>query len=137
MNVCLDAFALLAWLQNEQGSSIVDGLLAGAKRNEHQCFMSAINLGEVYYRLVRLKGQGNADSFWEDVRAGQLPLSVVEVSRSRIQQAALLKGRYPIAYADAFAAQAAIEKDVPLVTGDPELRALEAVGLTIQWIVGP
>ena len=97
--------------------------------------MSWINLGEVYYRLLRLRGPGDADAFWHDVRAGIMPLSVVDASRPRIQQAARLKGRYAIAYASAFAAQVAMEKDVPLVTGDPELKVLADHGLpTLRWL---
>jgi ribonuclease VapC len=50
-------------------------------------------------------------------------------------EASRLKARYPIAYADAFAIQLAREMDVPLVTGDPEIRALEKEGLLqVIWL---
>jgi hypothetical protein len=46
-----------------------------------------------------------------------------------------LKARFPIALADAFAVQVAREKDVPLVTGDPEIRAVERAGeVRVEWI---
>jgi hypothetical protein len=52
-----------------------------------------------------------------------------------LHQAARLKGHYHIAYADAFAAQLAQEKHLPLGTGEPELQALEAAGeLTLVWL---
>ncbi len=93
------------------------------------------NLGEVFYRLVRLKGIEDAESFWEDVRRGALPVQLIEATRNRIREAARIKGKHPIAYADAFAAQAAREKGVPVVTGDPELKALQAEGLiNLRWI---
>jgi predicted nucleic acid-binding protein len=52
--------------------------------------------------------------------------------------AATLKARYPISYADGFAAATAMLRQAPLVTGDPELRAMakkEKV-LRLEWL-GP
>ncbi len=47
----------------------------------------------------------------------------------------MLKGHFPIALADAFAAQVSMEKGVPLMTGDPELVLLEREGLiSIDWL---
>lgn len=52
--------------------------------------------------------------------------------------AAGLKSRYAISYADAFAAATALMHDAPLVTGDPELRAMAAgkSNLKLEWIAG-
>ena len=51
------------------------------------------------------------------------------------EKAARLKARFPIALADAFAVQVAREKDVVLVTGDPEIRAVEKAGeVRVTWI---
>lgn len=70
-----------------------------------------------------------------DAHRGFVPLPIVEPSQSQIQQASGLKARYPFAYADAFAAQLAQEKRLPLISGDPELRILEAAGLlTMIWL---
>jgi ribonuclease VapC len=43
-----------------------------------------------------------------------------------------LKARFPIAYADAFAAALAQKHGCLLVTGDPEFQRVE--GLAIDWI---
>jgi len=57
VSVCLDAFALLAWLQDEPGADITEGFLSqAASRQGFQRFVSAINVGEVYYRLYRARG---------------------------------------------------------------------------------
>ncbi len=54
MSVCLDAFALLAWLKDEPGADLVEGFLNQAdSETDFDCFVSLINLGEVYYRLGR------------------------------------------------------------------------------------
>jgi ribonuclease VapC len=136
VSVCLDAFALLAWLQDEPGAEVTEGFLRQAASEQgFQCFVSAINLGEVYYRLYRTQGVEEADTFWEEARQGLLPLTIMEPTVHQIQQAARLKARYPIAYADAFAVQLAQEKRLPLVSGDPELQALETAGeLTLIWL---
>lgn len=41
--------------------------------------------------------------------------------------AAHLQARFPIAFADAFAASATIDHQVILVTGDPEFKTLEGM----------
>ena len=45
-----------------------------------------------------------------------------------------LKGRFPIAYADAFAAALAQKYNCPLATGDPEFRRVDQ--LELDWIGG-
>ena len=52
-----------------------------------------------------------------------------------IWSAATLKGRYPIAYADAFAAAMAQEYNCPLVTGDAGFRSVDQ--LQLEWMPGP
>lgn len=49
--------------------------------------------------------------------------------------AAELKARFPIAYADAFAAATGKHLDVPVVTGDPEFRRVEGEG-KLLWRAG-
>jgi predicted nucleic acid-binding protein len=51
-------------------------------------------------------------------------------------QAAALNARHAISYADAFAAATAMARNSPLVTGDPELRAMaeQEKMLTLEWI---
>ncbi|MGB9873329.1 MAG: type II toxin-antitoxin system VapC family toxin [Anaerolineae bacterium] len=135
MSVCLDAYAILAWLQDEPGAEFVEEFLRkGAGEKGFRCFVSWVNLGEVYYRLFRLLGLETADAFWRDIRRS-LPVTPVEATPRRILDAARLKARYPIAFADAFAVQVALEMKVPLVTGDPEIRTLEQErGLSVIWL---
>lgn len=135
MSVCLDAFALMAWLQNEPGADEVDVFLRGASGQEDKkCFVSLLNLGEVYYQLARKRGVQRADSFWDEALRGVIPLSVVEVTRKRVLESSRLKARFPIAIADAFAIQLALEMQAPLVTGDPEIEAPEKSELSLRVI---
>ncbi|MBU0512916.1 MAG: type II toxin-antitoxin system VapC family toxin [Chloroflexi bacterium] len=136
MSVCLDSFALLAWLQNEPAAGQVEHYLERADSDDtFVCYLSTVNLGEIFYRLYRIRGADEADSFWEDVCSRSLPVTLIEPTRDRVREAACLKGQYLIAYADAFAAQVAREKRVSLVTADPEFQPLEADGLlSVVWL---
>ncbi|MBI4700916.1 MAG: PIN domain-containing protein [Deltaproteobacteria bacterium] len=127
------AAPVLAWLQREPGFATVRKHLEGAKNEGGEaCIISAINLGEIYYRLARGRGREAADRFWEDVRSAALPLEVIEATLPRVRAAARLKARHRLSYADAFAVAAAVEHGAPLLTGDPEILALEDVeGLNV------
>lgn len=92
--------------------------------------MSAINVGEVYYFLRKHHSLDLAESW----RASSLSLPVtIEVPTAEdIWHAASLKGRFPISYADAFAAALCQKYNCPLVTGDPEFRSVDQ--LELDWI---
>ena len=135
MSVCLDAFALMAWLQNEPGAEQVDSLLQQANaQDDSRCFISLMNLGEVYYQLARKRGADRADDFWNEALRGDIPVTLVDVTRKRVLEACRLKARYPLALADAFAVQLAQEMRLPLVTGDPEIEAPEKLERSLQVI---
>lgn len=119
----LDSWALLALLQKkEPAASQVKRLLKDAQSGRLELFISVINLGEVYYRIGRLKGESEAQKTLEDIR--HLSLTVISATDERVFAAASLKIHYAISYADAFAAAPAAESDAVLVSGDPELESL-------------
>jgi hypothetical protein len=71
VSVCLDSFALLAWLQDEPGADITEGFLRQAASGQgFQCFVSAINVGEVYYRLYRTRGPKKLTRFGKKLGKG-------------------------------------------------------------------
>ena len=133
--VCLDAFAWLAWLQDEPGAAAVQRCLDDAERRHAECVTSIINLGEAYYRLVRVDRRDEAESLWRMALRGVLPVAVKEATRRRVRRAAELKASHAIAYADAFAVTTALEFRAILLTGDPEIRPLEGEqDLEVQWL---
>jgi uncharacterized protein len=94
VTACLDAFAILCWLQDEPGAEIVEEhLSAGEGQEAVRCPISLINLGEVFYRLVRTRGGEAAEQLWITALRGDMPVQVVEATRGRVRQAAALKGR--------------------------------------------
>lgn len=133
---CLDAFAWLAWLQDEPGAAAVQQWLDEAEATRAECITSIINLGEAYYRLVRVGRSDEADALWRMALRGTLPVSVKDATRRRVRRAAELKSKHPIAYADAFAVATAVEFNATLLTGDPEIGPLEGKqNLRVQWLV--
>lgn len=121
----LDAWSVLALLQSEEpAASRVRELLKLAQNEaDAQLSMSIINLGEVFYIIARSKGDLLAQTAVQ--RLQQLPITILGASPDRVFDAARLKAKHKLSYADAFAAAAAIELTAVLLTGDPELIALD------------
>ena len=127
----LDSWPILEWIRDRQpATDIVAKLFAESEAGTARLFMSAINVGEVYYFLLKHHSEKLAESWRESSRT--LPASIGVPTADEIWDAALLKGRYPIAYADAFAAALAHKYHCPLVTGDPELRSI--ADLELDWV---
>ncbi len=119
----LDAWTLLALLQREEpAASRVKQLLEEAEQGNVELFISIINLGEVYYRIGKVKGEREAQATLVEIR--RLSLTVVPATEEAVLAAAGFKARYAISYADAFAVAIATDLGAILVTGDPELGQL-------------
>lgn len=130
----LDSFAIIAYLNDEEGADKVEEMLNKARGEEIKLFMHVINLGEVFYTVFREEGEIQAINVYGRVR--QYPIEFIEdLSEPFLLRAARLKGTYRISYADAFAVATTIEKRGKLVTGDPELKPLESdKKAEILWI---
>ncbi len=116
MTVVLDSYALIALVQGEPGAVTVrDALESG------DAFVSWINLGEVYYVLARRVGKDLAHQIVLDA---QQDCRVESPDGALVLEAARIKARGRIAYADCFAVATARRDGLPLMTGDPEILAL-------------
>ena len=94
--------------------------------------MSAVNWGEVFYAEWRTRGEAQA---WQAETALQeMPIAIMGVDRERATRAAALKQKHNLGYADAFAAELAIERGAWLVTADPEF---SKVGKTLSLYTLP
>jgi uncharacterized protein len=120
----LDSWAMIAWLQGEEPArSKVREILEGAAgASSGDVGMSMINVGEVFYLLAKRRGAAIAERFLSEVPT--MPIQSLVPDRRLILDAARLKSRFPISYADAFAVETARRQRAALVTGDPELLAL-------------
>ncbi|MBI1748264.1 MAG: type II toxin-antitoxin system VapC family toxin [Acidobacteria bacterium] len=130
----LDAWAILAWLQDElPAADRVQKMLDVAEAGALQLSMSMINVGEVYYRLAKKRTEKEARAFLSDLK--RMPIRTVATPKRLILEAAQLKGRYAISYADAFAVATAIREQAPVVSGDPEFKIFIGTELVeIEWI---
>lgn len=124
--VVLDAWAVLAFLQGEEpAASRVRELLQEAREPEVELFISIINLGEVVYRLGKMRGEAVAEETLARIR--RLPITIVPASDDAVWAAVRYKMQHAISYADAFALAAAESLGATLATGDPELVQLANV----------
>lgn len=129
----LDSFALLAYLEGEAGMPRVRSILEGAQARRYSVYVSLINLGEALCITERERGLVAARRTLAAV--DDLPLELLPVSRATVLAAAHIKARFPVAYADAFAAVAAQDYAGIIVTGDPEFRPLAEAGIVdIEWL---
>lgn len=122
----LDAWAIIAFLQGEEpAASRVRKVIEGAQEGTARLFISIINVGEVYYRIGKLRNPREADSVLKDLSL--LPIEIVSADDDTVLAAARLKMTHTLSYADAFAAVTAQQKDAILLTGDPELIELKRI----------
>ena len=126
-----DSWAIVAFLQDEPAAAKVESLLAEAQGSPGSLWVTAVNLGEVWYRVARLRSPAKADEAIEAVC--RLGFQVEPVGWDLARQAAGLKAKGRIAYADCFAAALARTKKARVVTGDPEFRQLESE-VEVYWL---
>ena len=126
-----DSYALIAHFEDEAGGEAVRKILRAAAAGKTEIFLSVINLGELYYTTLRGWRREKAEEVLFLLE--QLPINMVNADLEMTIEAARLKGMYPVAYADCFAAALAIQKKAKVVTGDPEFRRFENI-LSVEWI---
>lgn len=112
----LDAWAVVALMRDEPASSRVREAIGRGN-----CCISAVNLGEGYYSLVRSDGSARAGAAIETL---QRVVRTHDPDWPLVRAAAEVKARGGLSYADAFCVATAQRLDAPLLTGDPEILAL-------------
>ncbi len=127
----LDSYALIAYFEDEAGADQVERILRQFIEGKAKGYMSVVNWGEVYYNTMREGGVAEAEKVI--LQLDKYPVEIVEANRDLSYEAAKLKGKYRIAYADCFAVALSVKMNAILVTGDPEFKKLKE-RLSIQWI---
>ena len=93
--------------------------------------MNEINIGEVYYITAKDRSMDQAEAFLH--RLEMLPIEPVANSFADVLEAARIKARFPISYADAFAVSTAIRMNATIVTEDPEFHSVEHL-VAVDWL---
>jgi ribonuclease VapC len=127
----LDSFALLAFLNGERGFEKVKSLLRAAEAAAEPLLMNEINIGEVYYITAKARSLEHAEEVLRRLEA--LPIRAVSNAFDDVLEAARIKARTTVAYADAFAVATAVRANAVLVTGDPEFRSVTHL-VKIEWL---
>ena len=113
MTDCLDSWAVLRWLGGDEPAAERVAAVLPVRP-----LMSWINLGEVVCIVERRAGTRQAAQV---VRALRRQLTLDLPSQTRVLEAARIKARHRVTYADAFAVATAIAHEAVLLTGDPEI----------------
>ena len=127
----LDSFAMLAFLNRERGFEKVRSLLRTARASSEPLLMNEITIGEAYYVTAKDRSVDHAEEFLR--RLETLPIQPVPNSLVNVLEAARVKARFPISYADAFVVATAIRMNATIVTGDPEFQAVRHL-VKIDWL---
>jgi ribonuclease VapC len=105
--------------------------LLKVQNKEVDGYISAVNLCEVYYIIMREKGQESAEILATSMRGWGL--SIVPADEDVAKWAGQLKAQYLLSLADAFAAATSQKFEAYLLTGDPEFQKLKGK-IEIRWI---
>ena len=129
-SLVFDSWAIIAFFNNEAPAEKVKLLLAESARRKNG-WITNVNLGEVWYMLIRKRSKDLANHAIREVT--EIGLLRVDVDWPMVLLAAEFKSRHKISYADAFAAALAKQRNAELVTGDPEFRTLDSE-ISIHWL---
>ena len=91
----------MAFLGRESGFETVRALLREAEVSGQSALMNEINVGEVYYLTAKERSPDKAEEFL--LLLETLPIRVLGNTFPQVLEAARLKARLPVSYADAFA----------------------------------
>jgi ribonuclease VapC len=127
----LDSYAMIAYFEDEPGADRVSQVLRQLVQGKARGFMSVVNWGEVYYNTMGEQGVAEAEKVI--LQLDKFPIQLVEADKDLAYDAAKLKGKYRIAYADCFAVALSTKLDASLVTGDREFKKLKE-RVSIHWI---
>jgi predicted nucleic acid-binding protein len=126
----LDAYALIAFFEDEPGADFVRSLLLDAAAGNVELSLSVVNLGEIWYSVARSVSVQQADAVVQEIQG--LTIDIVDAGWSLAYQAAQFKARGGLSYADCYAAALASLRGATLITGDPEFAVLSDA-IPIAW----
>ena len=127
----LDSWAVLAYLDGEPAAQHVRQVLRTGRRRQTVVLLSLIAFGECLYVIERERGLQSAQR-----AAGiidQLAVRVMPADRPLVFEAAHVKARHPMSYADAFSVALAKRHHGCVMTGDPEFKTVESE-VAVHWL---
>ena len=132
--VVFDSYALIALFRQEPGYELVRDLLVKMSDDESEGYITAINVGEVFYMISRKSNSKNAETAIAAIK--QMPIHIIEPDLKMCLDAASIKAKHLFSYADAFAAVLTISRKAVLITGDDEFESLIGEpGFKVKYII--
>jgi PIN domain nuclease of toxin-antitoxin system len=127
----LDACALLAMMNDEEGAPTVGNLWRDAHLAGEKILLHAINLMEVHYTLLKNKKESQANQLLSTARNADEPLKLIDyIDLEILTTASSLKAKFRISLADAIAISTALKHKALLVTADhKEMDVVEQSGI--------
>lgn len=127
----LDAYSLIAYLENEEGAEKMMELFRVARDSGRPLLLSVVNWGEVYYITLREAGRERVETVVHLIST--LPIEVVPVDLELAKQAAEFKASRKMSYGECFAAALSKLRKAELATGNEEFKQVEDE-IQILWI---
>jgi len=127
----LDSWALLCYLEQEPGYEKIIDLFEKAVESSKPLLMCIVNWGEVYYQVRRRFGDQKAQEIEQLIET--LPITLIDANKELTREAARIKAKYRMAYADCFAVALARLKKAEVYTGDAEFKLVEKE-IKIVWL---
>jgi ribonuclease VapC len=121
--IVFDSYALISYFRKEPGYTTIKEILLKIASNELDAYICSINVGEIYYMICRKVNPAAAEAALQVLK--QLPIHIIDAGLALCLQAAAIKAKHSLSYADAFAAAITIDKRATLITGDKEFEALK------------
>ena len=113
----LDACALAAFFNDEEGADVVQHILLEADEAKAQIYMNKLNLFEVYYGIRREEGLQKAEEIYDMTK--RLPITVIDgISDDVFREAGRIKSSYKMSLADSIALGEAYVMDASIITSD-------------------
>ena len=127
----LDTFAVFVFLNHEKGYKTVETLLQNKGKKEQEVYLSLLSFGEIYYILIREIGIDEATRIITKIES--LDVKIIPVDSTLTKEAAKIKAKGGLSYADSFVIAAAIKLKGTVVTGDGEFKKFSRT-VAIKWI---
>ena len=112
MNICLDSWAVINWLEDGPSASAVE------KTIPSRPVISLVNVCEVLYILSRKHGDKAIQHVLPALRQN---LAFIEVNEELTLSASQIKAAHKMALGDAFCIATALAHNAKILTGDPEI----------------
>jgi ribonuclease VapC len=113
---------MIAYFEDEPGADRVAQILRQLVQGKAKGYMSVVNWGEVYYNTMREEGVTEAEKV--TLQLDRVPIQIVDINKDLAYEAATLKGKYRIAYADCFAAALSVRLNASLVDYNVVLKGI-------------